>query len=50
MGEIDFRGKIYTKIGRSRYRNTIKALNWYSSVREKLDDPKYVLLRSTNSY
>lgn len=23
------------------YRNTIKALNWYSSVREKLDDPKY---------
>jgi hypothetical protein len=22
-------------------RNTIKALNWYSSVREKLDDPKY---------
>lgn len=22
------------------YRNTIKALNWYSSVREKLDDPK----------
>lgn len=23
------------------YRNTIKALNWYSSVREKLDDPRY---------
>ena len=23
------------------YRNTIKALNWYSSVRKKLDDPKY---------
>ena len=23
------------------YRNTIKALNWYSSVREKLDDPQY---------
>lgn len=23
------------------YRNTIKALNWYSSVRIKLDDPKY---------
>ena len=23
------------------YRNTIKALNWYSSVREKLDDPAY---------
>jgi hypothetical protein len=23
------------------YRNTIKALNWYTSVREKLDDPKY---------
>lgn len=23
------------------YRNTIKALNWYSSVREKIDDPKY---------
>ena len=23
------------------YRNTIKALNWFSSVREKLDDPKY---------
>jgi hypothetical protein len=23
------------------YRNSIKALNWYSSVREKLDDPKY---------
>lgn len=23
------------------YRNTIKALNWYKSVREKLDDPKY---------
>ena len=23
------------------YRNTIKALNWYSAVREKLDDPKY---------
>jgi hypothetical protein len=23
------------------YRNTIKALNWYGSVREKLDDPKY---------
>ena len=21
------------------YRNTIKALNWYSSVRKKLDDP-----------
>ena len=21
--------------------NTIKALNWYGSVREKLDDPKY---------
>jgi hypothetical protein len=24
------------------YRNTIKALNWYTSVREKLDDPAYV--------
>jgi len=23
------------------YRNTIKALNWYTSVREKLDDPAY---------
>jgi len=23
------------------YRNTIKALNWYSSIREKLDDPAY---------
>ena len=23
------------------YRNTIKALNWYSSVREKIDDPAY---------
>jgi hypothetical protein len=23
------------------YRNTIKALNWFKSVREKLDDPKY---------
>jgi len=23
------------------YRNSIKALNWYSSVRTKLDDPKY---------
>lgn len=23
------------------YRNTIKALNWYKSVREKIDDPKY---------
>jgi len=23
------------------YRNSIKALNWYSSVRKKLDDPKY---------
>ena len=23
------------------YRNTIKGLNWYSSVRKKLDDPKY---------
>lgn len=23
------------------YRNTIKALNWYTSVREKLDDPRY---------
>lgn len=23
------------------YRNTIKALNWFSSVREKLDDPRY---------
>jgi len=23
------------------YRNGIKALNWYSSVREKLDDPAY---------
>ena len=23
------------------YRNTIKALNWHRSVREKLDDPKY---------
>jgi hypothetical protein len=23
------------------YRNTIKALNWYGSVRDKLDDPKY---------
>jgi hypothetical protein len=23
------------------YRNTIKALNWFSSVREKLDDPQY---------
>ena len=23
------------------YRNTIKALNWYSKVREKLDDPRY---------
>ena len=22
------------------YRNSIKALNWYASVREKLDDPK----------
>ena len=22
------------------YRNTIKALNWYTAVREKLDDPK----------
>ena len=22
-------------------RNTIKALNWYTSVREKLDDPQY---------
>jgi len=21
-------------------RNTIKALNWYNSIREKLDDPK----------
>jgi hypothetical protein len=27
--------------GESRYRNTIKALNWFSSVREKLDDPRY---------
>lgn len=26
------------------YRNTIKALNWYSSVREKLDDPKCTLV------
>ena len=26
---------------RQAYRNTIKALNWYTSVREKLDDPKY---------
>jgi hypothetical protein len=24
-----------------RYRNTIKALNWFSSVRRKLDDPLY---------
>ena len=23
------------------YRNKIKALNWFSSVREKLDDPAY---------
>ena len=23
------------------YRNTIKALNWYSSVRKKLDDKRY---------
>jgi hypothetical protein len=23
------------------YRNTIKALNWFASVREKLDDPAY---------
>ena len=23
------------------YRNTIKALNWYTSVRQKLDDPRY---------
>ena len=23
------------------YRNTIKALNWFGSVREKLDDPQY---------
>ena len=23
------------------YRNTIKALNWYGSVRKKLDDPAY---------
>ena len=23
------------------YRNNIKALNWFSSVRKKLDDPKY---------
>ena len=23
------------------YRNSIKALNWYTSVRTKLDDPKY---------
>jgi len=23
------------------YRNTIKALNWYTSVRTKLDDPRY---------
>jgi len=23
------------------YRNTIKALNWYTSVREKLDDPRF---------
>ena len=23
------------------YRNKIKGLNWYSSVREKLDDPQY---------
>lgn len=23
------------------YRNTIKALNWYGSVRQKLDDPRY---------
>jgi hypothetical protein len=29
------------------YRNTIKALNWYSSVREKLDDPKCEFRTST---
>ena len=30
------------------YRNTIKALNWYSSVREKLDDPKYSCESTSN--
>ena len=27
------------------HRNTIKALNWFGSVREKLDDPRFSLRR-----
>ena len=41
MGFADVRAGTQNRRAARRYRNLVKALPWYTSVREKLTDPQY---------